>query len=796
MNIKSGAGLDLALLKNPPLDCEVTYCWIWNESITKEGIDERLEGFLKAGIKSLYILPLPKDFRPDTLRTFLSPEYLTANFWEIMEYALRKCVALGMKPWIYDEGGWPSGAAGGRTALQNPNGSKLNTLLKREITLKKGERYDPCEEFIALFDGKNRLPENYVAQETVNLFEYYFGHQGPNHYFIDFTDPTVTETFISNTYEGYKSAVGDLFGNVIPLFFTDEPGLSTGKHTFPKQIFKDFITTYGYDLRDYLYVISDGDLPLSENENQIRIDYYSYISDKFYENYFVRLSEWCENNGIAYSGHLMADNYPDACLNGYSSILDTLRLMHIPGIDVIWEQIRWPYGERAPVDEEETARMPFFPRLAPSAARQMGRNLALTETLSIYGDGISPDEIRYVTNYQAVRGINVFNFLNLPYGKTRCSALMMRPAFCPEKPGFLGLKQINGYYARLAYLLRLGYADGDTALYHPIKDYMACKSVSDAAVESFRLAGVTLEEKNIAFDIIDDKGILSAEDTADGLKLGDAVYRHIVVPENKYMPDEVKTKIAAYLTDGEPTYVFTNKKLRVLTRSLDNGRLWFVFNEGEPTVTEKLNIADGQRVYRLDLHEGNIYSDEECVVTLDCGDMAVYLVTDTVYKTDPNTVEYSAEATDFKAVSYKRLVIDYDGLGNEYGEGEPVIDADFSGEITYRGNYTLPKEPAASDTFRITLEDFGVTAVVGLNGKNYSLAITPMSFTVSGSELKKRGEFTVTVANTAANEILAKNDVINMHPKAEVGVYTKRMHSFEARRHPLKLGHIVIEKLV
>ena len=162
-------------------------------------------------------------------------------------------------------------------------------------------------------------------------------------------------------------------------------------------------------------------------------------------------------------------------------------------IPLIWEQIRWPYGGRQPVDEEETERMPFFTRIATSAARQMKRNLALTETYSIYGDGISPDEMRYASNYQAVRGINVFNFLTLPYGKTRCSALMMRPAFCPEKPGFGSLAHINKYYARLAYLLRLGYAEGDTALYHPCTDYMASSTPaalkdSTAAAEISSLA--------------------------------------------------------------------------------------------------------------------------------------------------------------------------------------------------------------------------------------------------------------------------------------------------------------------
>ena len=789
---RPGKIFDQNLLKNPPLECEVSYGWIWNEPITREGIDERLAGFIEAGIKSLYILPLPKDFRPETLRTFLSPEYLTKEFWEIIDYAIRKCVELGIKPWIYDEGGWPSGAAGRRTEMQYPDAPALK-LADREITLKAGEKYVPCEDLISAFDGKTRIYEGFSSDKDITVKEFYLNRTPHISYFIDFTDEKVTETFLNNTYEGYKSIVGDLFGDTIPLFFTDEPGLA--RYTLPKGLFEGFIERFGYDLRDYIYVIPDNGVCTTEKENQARIDYFTYTGEMFYNNTFVKMSEWCERNGIAYSGHVMADNYPDACRNGYASVVDVLRTMQIPGIDVIWEQIRWPYGGRQVVDEEETQRMPFFTRIATSAARQMGRNLALTETYSIYGEGINPDEMRYVSNYQAVRGINVFNFLNLPYGKTRCSALMMRPSFCPEKPGFLSLAHINKYYARLSYLLRLGYAEGDTALYHPCLDYMASEQISEAAVESFRAAGCALEDKNISFDIIDDKGIREAVECDGGLKLGDAIYRHIVIPANKYMPADVRAIAEKYSGEGEPIYTFKNEKLRVYTRLLDSGKLWFIFNEGEPTVTEKLEISGGKKTYRIDVANGDMYLDADCNMTLTCGDMAVYLVTDEDYATLPASSELCATVSELTPVSYNRFVITYDGLENEYGSGMPTVDRDFSGEITLKGSYALPEAPKAEDIYRITLNGFGVTARVTLEGKEHPLGMSPMEVTVSGAELKKCGELTVVVANTGANEVLAKDDIINAHPKAEVGVYQDRTRAFESRRHPLKIGTVSISKL-
>ena len=372
---------------------------------------------------------------------------------------------------------------------------------------------------------------------------------------------------------------------------------------------------------------------------------------------------------------------------------------------------------------------------------------------------------------------------------------MMRPAFCPEKPGFISLAHINKYYARLSYLLRLGYAEGDTALYHPCTDYMASEEISEAAVESFRAAGCALEDKNIAFDIIDDRAIREAVPFDGGLKIGDAIYRHIVVPRNKYMPADVRAIVSKYEGEGTPIYTFKNEKLRVYTRALDGGKLWFIFNEGEPTVNEVLNISGGKKTYRIDLANGDMYLDNDCNMTLTCGDMAVYYVTDEEYTALPATAEFTVNVSELNPVSYNRFIITYDGFENEHGVGMPTVDRDFSGEITLEGSYTLPEEPKADDVYRVTLEGFGVTARVTLGGEEHALGMSPMAVTVSGAELSKCGKLSVVVANTAANEILAKDDIINSHPIAEVGVYQNKTRVFESRRHPLKIGTVKIEKL-
>ena len=793
MNNKPGQKFSLDLLKNPPKDCQVAYSWNWNAPVTREGIDERLDGFVKAGIQCLYILPMPKDFRPERLRTFMDPEYLTEEFFSLVRYALLGARERGISAWVYDEGGWPSGGACGVTFRQNSD-ARLFKLSKKDICLECDQRFHPEERHVALFEGKRRLPDDYIASRNVKLTVYFEEEETLDRNRIDGTSETATETFIENTYEGYKKAIGDIFGEDMPLFFTDEPGLL--RQTLAKGLFDKFIAEYGYDLRDYVYVIEGaGELAVTEKEIQARIDWATLTGKLFRENTFRKLRDWCEKNGVFFSGHLDLDNRPWGGLaKGYFSLIDCLRQMHVPGIDVIWEQVRYPYDGSAL--DDETKGFGFFPRLAASAARVEGNNLALTETFSIYGDGVTPDEIRYALNFQAVRGINVFNILALPYGKTRLAALMMRPAFCPEKPGFYNLKHINEYYARLSYLLRLGEAEGDTALYHPCRDYCGSPADSDEANITFKAAGTSLEERNIPFDIIDDGCIRDAIDTGNGLKIGAAVYRHILVPECKYMPDDVRSKIAPYLGEGAPTYLFSNKNLRVLTRKLDNSRLYFIFNEGLKTASEKLNLGDSKNIYYINLQSGRMEKKECVTLSLTCGEIAVYLVTDDVYRVDDEQLISEASLTDFTAARYEQTVIEYNGIKSVSRNGEPTVDESFSGTVYYEAGYRPQSEPKAGQTARIVLRDMATSATVYADGEYLcDLGMTPTVAYFPAEKLRASGMLTVAVSNTAANEILSKMDVIKSHPIAEVGGYNPKMVIFESRRSPLKLGEVRLEIL-
>ena len=96
------------------------YVWVWNDICSYRIIDEQLDEMKNLGIRAFYILPEPKNFRPDTMPTNLVPDYLSDEFFELCAYAIKKSKELGMLCWIYDEGGWPSGGACGRVLRDHP----------------------------------------------------------------------------------------------------------------------------------------------------------------------------------------------------------------------------------------------------------------------------------------------------------------------------------------------------------------------------------------------------------------------------------------------------------------------------------------------------------------------------------------------------------------------------------------------------------------------------------------------------------------------------------------------------
>ena len=83
------------------------------------------------------------------------------------------------------------------------------------------------------------------------------------------------------------------------------------------------------------------------------------------------------------------------------------------------------------------------------------------------------DEIRYVLNFQAVRGINLFNLMETSYAQNGAYTLVERPVFSENKPGFKNLNNFSAVFIEWP---------------AEVTPLLFCKSVeNDIAIESKKL---------------------------------------------------------------------------------------------------------------------------------------------------------------------------------------------------------------------------------------------------------------------------------------------------------------------
>lgn len=784
---------DPELLLNPPRDLSVVYSWVWNDKLDKDTIKRQLEEFADAGIYALYVIPEPPNFRPRSLKTYLEPEYMSDEFLAYYRAAVEYAKKVGISLWLYDEGGWPSGGACGLTARLCANSAPL-VICSREVTL--DDNYRPHSGSLALYDGDRRLTQSEMselresgknasgsANSTVTgakLTEYYVERRDHGVNFVDLTSDEVMSAFIETTHDKYTKSVGDYFGNEISLMFTDEPKLT--RFAWCENLANKYQDRYGseYDPLDFLPVISGRREARDETERRVYLSYRHLLGSEFKRAFFERYADWCHEHGLGFCGHLDGDhNLSSFVGNCASSGLDMLRTMDVPGVDVIWRQI-YPREGRIVTDGYD-----FFSRVASSAAAQTGTNLSLTENFCIYGDDISADEMRYVNNYQLLCGINVFNFMNAVYGRRRALALNMRPMICPEKPGFYNM---SGYYrqlARLCLLMRTGRRVCDTALYLPCDDIMFGGEIANRAAESFRIRGDRLEAGLVDFDIIDDEAILSATERDGCLEIGGAHYRHIVIPDCRYMPARVREIASRYPGIGIPPLKCANPNIRAAVRDTDDERICFIFNRGIGVETAEICTKDERGCYLISPDTGRMswLGVGSVNIRLESGEAAVLLLSNKSYKVYGGDVTVCTLSSP-KLCGVRRFKIDSDGVSSEQLESLPtgsLPDDEFSGEVTYEYEYMLPSEPRAGEIYRLIPDISGLTLRAYSDDQLLGDCQTkPMRIEFDGSLLRRQGRIRVVAANTPAAELAANlPDAIAAWGEEETRSYNDRLVLFE-----------------
>ena len=377
------------------MSCGIFYYWNANPTVT--GIKLDLKAVKAAGFDFVCFHPMPDEFHKQTFFCGMKYPYLGKKYFTLLKKSIALCRELGLQVMLYDEGGWPSG-------------SVLDSLVKK---------YPECRVKSYVKDKNGRIITQY---EDIP----------------DLLDKRTVRHFIEMTHELYFRELKEEFGKTITAIFTDEP-FWTGQPGWEMVRYNDsfpgiFRKKYGVSFKkDILPLIFDGSAEHPGAENARRM-YLEVCSELFSRNYSVVIAHWCRKHHIALAGHLDSEDTFFISGSRCGNLIRRLDPFDIPGIDAIARQI-YPF--------EKTG---YFARFASAAAIRNRREKAIAEVFNVYGYGITPQEMAWISGSLLISGINCLAPMPYLYSDRGKHKICCSTDFSPRIPQWDAMKELTSLW--------------------------------------------------------------------------------------------------------------------------------------------------------------------------------------------------------------------------------------------------------------------------------------------------------------------------------------------------------------
>lgn len=394
--------------------------WFYNDAPDKEKIKKQFTDYMEKGVNGIVLHPrigIPK-----------SLEYLSEEYFRVVKYIVETAAELNMKVVLYDEGMYPSGSAHGQVVAANPSFASKGVRLLEE----KPEQGEIITQFP---DGKYLVYD--YTQGTIRGI--HFGEddgevEAPAS--ADILNPEAVECFIHLTHDRYYDALSEYFGNTIIAFFTDEPcalGRNAGQ-------FREWLPGLEKEIMAAGGRLEDLEAIFNQNKNDTTVIYHKLIKKHLRENFYAKLSCWCEEHGISLMGH------PEA-----SDDVEEELYFHIPGQDLIMRRVSPESGGLREFDSVQA-------KLSADIARLLGRRRNANECFGVCNREKIPwyfkgeDMIWYI-NWLGMRGVNLFVPHAFYYSVEGQRSGERPPDVGPNNIWWKYYRQISDYMKRISYLM-------------------------------------------------------------------------------------------------------------------------------------------------------------------------------------------------------------------------------------------------------------------------------------------------------------------------------------------------------
>lgn len=513
------------LFKNPTAEYRGTPFWALNSYLTKEEMCRQIDIFKEMGLGGFHL----------HVRTGLENEYLGEEYMELIKASVSKAKKEDMLAWLYDEDRWPSGAAGGlvtkdkkyraRSLLFTPfKNEKENTVACYDIILDKDGYLSSYRRI-----GESDEAEGtkwYAFLEISTPSTWYNGQT-----YLDTLSREAVKRFVEVTHEKYKTTVGDEFDKTVPAIFTDEPQF-TRKRVLNNSFDKMDITMpwtdrvpelyeemYGEDIFDTLPEVF-WDKPDSVPSVQ-RYRYHDFIAELFASSFADTVGNWCTENGIALTGHMMAEPTLHSQTAALGEAMRSYRNFQLPGIDMLCNR-----------HEFTTAKQ------TQSAVHQYGYEGMLSELYGVTAWDCDFRTYKHQGDWQACLGVTI-RVPHLSWYAMKGEAKRDYPASIHyQSPWYKKYNLIEDHFARVNTALTRGKPIVKVGVVHPVESYWLHWGPNDKSAlfresldERFQNVTKWLLEGSIDFDFISESLLPTLCDEGSApLKVGQMKYDAIVVP--------------------------------------------------------------------------------------------------------------------------------------------------------------------------------------------------------------------------------------------------------------------------
>ena len=495
-----------------------TYWWWMGSAVTQEDITAQLEGFSRAGLGGVHIIPIygvkgyENDFVP----------FLTDHWLKVMEHTVVEGKRLGLGVDMTTGTGWPFGGpnvtkqmAAKTISFKDNKWTIVPTKqeVKRAAPGGEGLVFDPFHP-TAMADYLTRFDSAFVHAKAL-----------PRSMYMD-------------SYEAYGANWTDDF-------------------------LKEFKKRRGYDLQNEPALLTD--TTGKPGSVLVKIDYHQTLSELLRERYAHIWTSWSRKNGFLtrYQAHgspgNLLDLYDEADVPETESF-GTSRFS-IPGLRIDPDYSINQFG----------TPNPLAMKFASSAAHFSGKKLVSSETGTWLANHfkVSLSQVKPQIDELFTSGINHIFYHGTTYSPVKETypgwLFYASTNFGPASHFAEHFSLLNQYVERCQKLLQESQPDNDVLVYFPIHDLWSTPAKSGGGVHLLEVHHVDrwllqlpfgqlttkLWKEGYAFDYVSDRQLSRLSASKNGeVTSGKSTYKTIIIPPSTYMPEETLNELARLAKSG------------------------------------------------------------------------------------------------------------------------------------------------------------------------------------------------------------------------------------------------------